>query len=104
MIQNSKVLAGEANPISLVSTGRTAMQEEYVSIAERRIPVSMSEQSWTFEVAQKAPTNRMTPGQVNPLVRIAKWLNHLGNGRISESYLESRSTVPTNFRIGGIGS
>jgi hypothetical protein len=103
MIQSGEVLTGEPNPISLVSTGRTETQEEYLNIAERRMPVNTIEQSWTFEVAQKAPVNRMTPGQVNPLVKIAKWLNHLGNGRISESYLESRRTVPTNFRIGGIG-
>jgi len=102
MIQNSEVLAGEANRISLISTTRPATQEDYLAIAERAIPVNTVEQTWIFEVGEKARVGRTTPEFVNPLVKSIEWLNHLGSGKINESRLASRHNVHHNFRINGI--
>jgi hypothetical protein len=103
MIQNSEVLAAEANRISLVSARRTATQEDYLAIAERAIPVNTVEQTWISEVGEKARVGRAIPGLVNTLVKITEWLAHLGGGRIDDSYLEARHNVHHNFRINGIG-
>lgn len=103
MIQNSKVLTQEANPISLISTRPTTTLEDYPTITEREVPVSTIEQIWISQVDEKSRVGRTTPGLVNILVKIAKWLNRLGSGRINESYLESRHNVYQYPRIRGIG-
>jgi len=99
MIRNSKVLTEEANHISLVSARRAATQGGCMSIIERQIPVNAPEQNWMFEVA-KTPVNIMTSGRMSPVVRAAKWLNHLGNGRIDDSRLQA---THNDFRVNGIG-
>ena len=104
MIQNSEVLTGEANRTSLVSARRTITQEDYLTITERQIPVYMTEQSWIFEVGEKTCVGRTTPKLVNALVKIIKWLYHLGSAKIDESRLESRQNIHHNFRINGIRS
>jgi hypothetical protein len=103
MIQRNEVLTGEANRISLVSARRTATQEDYLTITEREIPVSMIEQSWIFDVGEQTRAGGTTPRLVNTLVKVMKWLNHLGSGRINDSCLESRHNIHDNPRIKGIG-
>jgi hypothetical protein len=102
MTQRNEVLAREANRISLISATRTTTQEDYVAIAEREIPVNTTEQTWISEVGEETRVGRMTPRLASTLVRIMKWLNHLGSGRINDSYLESRHTIHHNFRINGM--
>jgi hypothetical protein len=103
MIQSNEVLTPEDNRISLISTRRTATQEDYLTVTEREIPVSTTEQTWIFEVGEKTHVGRTTPKLVNTLVKIIKWLNHLGSRRINDSYLESRHNIHDNPRIKGIG-
>ena len=103
MAQNSKVLTGEANSVSLVSAQRTAAQEAYLTMAERRIPMSTIEQGWAFEVGEKGRAGMTAPRLANTLVKIVEWLNHLGGGRVSDSRLEARHHIPDNFRTKGIG-
>jgi hypothetical protein len=103
MAQNSEVLTAETNSVSLVCAERTTAQEDYLTIAERRIPMSAIEQGWIFEVGEKGRVGRTTPKPVNALVKIVEWLNHLGSGRVSDSHLEARHHIPHNFRAKGIG-
>jgi hypothetical protein len=103
MAQNSKVLTGEANSVSLVSAERTTTREDYLIIAERRIPMSTIERGWTFEVGEKGRAGMTAPRLANTLVKIVEWLNHLGGGRVSDSRLEARHDIPDNFRTKGIG-
>jgi hypothetical protein len=102
MIQNSEVLTREDNWISLVSARRATTQEGYLAIAEREIPVNAIEQTWIFEVGEEARADRTYPALVNALVKITKWLNHLGSGRIDDSYLGSRHNIRHNFKTNGI--
>jgi hypothetical protein len=103
MIQSSEALAGEANRISLVSARRAPTQEDYLAIAEREMPVTTIDQTWIFEVGERARVSRTAPRLVNTLVNIIKWLNHLGGGKVDDSRLESRQNIHHNFRINGIG-
>jgi hypothetical protein len=102
MIQSSEVLTREDNRISLVSARRTTTQEDYLAIAEMEIPVNTIEQSWIFEAGEKARVGRTTPELVNTLVKIIKWLNHVGSGKIDDCCLESRHNIHHNLRINGI--
>jgi hypothetical protein len=102
MIQNSEVLTREANRISPISARRTITQEDYLTIAETEIPVNPIEQTWLFEVGGRARVNRVTPGLLNPFVKIVSWLNHLGSAKIDDSCLESRHNIHHNFKINGI--
>lgn len=79
------------------------MQEDYLIIAERAIPINISQQSWIFEGVEKARAGRTTPTPVNPLVRIQRWVNYLGSGKIDDSCLESRHNIHHDFRVNGIG-
>ena len=103
MIQKKEVLTQEDNRISLISTRRTATQEDHPTITEGKIPVNTTEQTGIFEVGEKTRVSRTTPKLVNTLVKIIKWLNHLGSGKIDDSCLESRQSIHHNFRIKGIG-
>jgi hypothetical protein len=103
MIQNSEVLTREANRISLVSPRRTATQEDYLTIAEREMPVNTTEQTWIFEAGEEARVGRITPRLVSTLANFIKWLNHLDGGKIDDSCLEARHNIHHNFRINGIG-
>jgi hypothetical protein len=102
MIQNGKVLTQEANSISLVSARRTTTQEDYLTIAERAIPVSTMEQTWISEVGEVTPVGRTTPRLANIFVKIVNWLNYLGSGKIDESRLEARHNIHHNVKINGI--
>jgi hypothetical protein len=102
MIQNSRVLTREVNPISLISAVQATTQAEYLAVAQREVLMSTIEQTWRFEVADKAPVNTMTDGQVNPFVKIANWLSHLGSRRINENYLESRQNIDYSAGIRSI--
>jgi hypothetical protein len=103
MMQNSEVLAGEANRISLVSARRTTMQEDYLAVTERAIPVNAISQTWIFEDGKESPVDRTTPQLVTTLWKVVKWLNHVGSGKIDDGCLESRHNIHHNFRINGIG-
>jgi hypothetical protein len=101
MMRNSRVLTREANPISLISAVQASSEAEYLVAAQREVMMSTIQQTWRLEVADRAPADRTTPGHVNPLVRIMKWLSYLGSRGIDDSYLKSRPSFPPNFRIGG---
>jgi hypothetical protein len=103
MTQKNEVLIREDNRISLISTKRTTTQENHPTVTERKIPVNTTEQTWIFEVGEKACVSRTTPRSVNILVKIIKWLSHLGSVKIDDSCLESRHNIHHNFRIKGIG-
>jgi len=102
MTQKNEVLTREDNRIPLISTKRTITQEDYLTITEREMPVNTTEQTWIFEVSEKTRVSRTTPKLVNTLVKIIKWLNHVGSGKIDDSCLESRHNIHHNFRINGI--
>ncbi len=103
MIQRSRVLTREHNRISLVSARRATMQEGYLAIAERAIPVNTIERSWIFEVGEGTRPGRMTPGLPNILVEIIQWLNHVGSRRVGDSRLEARPPIPHNYLTRSIG-
>ena len=103
MIQNSEVLTREKNRISVISAGGTTMQESYLAVTERAIPVNAISQTWIFEVGEKTLVSRTTPQLVNTLLKVVKWLNHVGSGEIDDSCLESRHNIHHNFRMKGIG-
>jgi len=103
MIQKNEVSTREDNRISLISTRRTTTQEDYLTITEREIPANTTEQTWIFEVGEKAGVGRTSPKLVDTLVKVIKWLYHLGSGKIDNSCLESRHNIHHNFRIKGIG-
>jgi hypothetical protein len=102
MVQKNEVLTREANRISPVSSRRTTTQEDCLTIAERTIPVSTTEQTWIFEVEEKTRVGRTTPKLVNTLVKIIRWLSHVGSGKIDDSCLEARHNIHHNVRINGI--
>jgi hypothetical protein len=79
------------------------MQEDYLAVTERAIPVDVIEQAWIFEVEEEACVGSITPKLVTALAKIMKWLNHLGSGKIDDSCLESRHNIHHNFRINSIG-
>ena len=103
MIQNSRVLTREANPIPLISAAQATTQAEYLAVAKREVLMSTMQQTWRLEIAKSAPVSGVTVERVNPLLRIADWFNRVGSGTINESHLESRHNVAQNFRINGMG-
>jgi len=103
MIQNSEVLTREKNRISVISAGGTTMQESYLAVTERAIPVNAIERSWIFELGEKARSSKTTPQLANTIARIVNWLSHLGSAKIDDGCLESRHNIHHNFRINGIG-
>jgi hypothetical protein len=103
MTQKNRVLTQEENCISLISTKRTTTQEDHPTSAERKIPVNTTEQTWIFEGGEKTRVSRTTTKSVNILVKIIKWLNHVGSGKIDDNYLESRHNIHHNITIKRIG-
>jgi len=102
MIQNSRVLTREANPIPLISAVQAATQAEYLAVAQREVLMSTIQQTWRFEVAEPAPVSAVNVERVNPLLKIASRLNRLGSRRINEDYLASRQSIDYNAGIRGI--
>ena len=103
MVQRNEVLTGKENRISFIAARRTTMQEDCLTMEEGGIPMSAIDQTCVFEVGKETCAGRTTPELANALVKITKWLNHLGSGKIDESGLESRHNIHHNFRINGIG-
>ena len=103
MVQKNEVLTRQNNRISLISTRRTTMQEDCATSTGREIPVNTIEQTWTIEVGERTRVAGTTPKSVTAVVKIIKWLNHLGSGKIDDNHLESRHTIHHNFRAKGIG-
>ena len=103
MVQKDEVLAREDNRIPLVCRKRTAAQEDCLAITEGEIPMNTIEQTWIFEVGEGTHVGRTTPKLVDTLVKVIKWLNHLGSGKINDGLLESRHSIHHNFKINGIG-
>jgi len=103
MMQKNEVLTREDSHISLISTKRLTMQEDYPIITEREMPVNTAEQTWIFEVGEKARVSWTTARLVNTLAKIIKWLSYVGSERIDDSCLESRHNIHHNFRVNRIG-
>jgi len=103
MIQKNEVLTREENRTSFIATRRTTMQEDYPTVTGREIPANTTEQTWIFEVWEKARVGRTTPKSVNTFVKIMKSLSRVGSGKIDDSRLESRHNIHHNVRINGIG-
>ena len=102
MTQRNEVLAREANRISLICRTRAATQEDCLATTEREIPVETIEQTCIFEVGEETLVGRTTPKLVNTLVKITRWLNHLGSEKIADSCLEARQNVHHRVRINGM--
>jgi len=102
MVQKNEVLTREDNCIPLICRGRTALQEDYPTITERETRVNATEQTWVFEVGEKARAGRRIPKLGSFLVDIIKWLHHLGNGKIDDRLLESRHNTHHNVRTNDI--
>jgi hypothetical protein len=103
MTQKNEVLTREDNRISITSRGGTTMQQDYVAITEREMPVNTTEQTWIFEAGKESRVGGTAPRLVNTLLKVVKWLNHVGSGEIDDGCLESRHNIHHNFRINGIG-
>jgi hypothetical protein len=78
-------------------------QEDYLAITERDLPLNMTEQTWIFGVWEEARPGRTTPKFVDTLAKVARWLNHLGSGKIDYTGLEARHNIHHDFKINGIG-
>ena len=100
MVQNSEVLTGKVNRLSLISTGKATALEDYPVIAERELVVNMTEQSRIVE--EKIRVSRATPGLVSTLAEIINWLSHLGTGRIHDRCLESRHHIYQSLTLNRI--
>ena len=103
MAQKNGVLTREDNRISLDCAKRATMQEDYQAVMEQEMPVDRIEQTWIFEIGEKARVARTTPKFGSFLVEIIKWLYHLGSGRIDDSLLEARYKTPHNIEPNGMG-
>ncbi|MDH4068505.1 MAG: hypothetical protein OEU97_06235 [Dehalococcoidia bacterium] len=103
MVQKNEVLTQEDNCIPLICRKRTAAQEDCLAITEREIPMNAIEQTCMFEVGEETRVGRTSPMLVDTLVKVTKWLNHLGSGKIDGSRLQSRHNIHHNFKINGIG-
>jgi hypothetical protein len=103
MIQKNEVLTREDNRIALISTKRATTQGFHRTIAERELPVNTLEQTWVFDIGEEIRASRTTPNFVNTMVKIIKWLSHLGSGKIDDSRLESKQDTHHNLTIKGIG-
>jgi hypothetical protein len=102
MIRKNEVLTREDNCIPLICRGRTPVQEDYLTITEGEIPMKAIEQTWIFEVGEETRVGRITPKLVNTLVKIIRWVSHVGSGKIDDSCLEARHNIHHNVRINGI--
>jgi hypothetical protein len=103
MTQKNEVLTREDNCISIVCRTRTAAQEDCLTITGGETPVNTTEQPWIFEVGETTPVSRTAPKLVSALVKITKWSNRIGSGKVDDSCLESRHNIQHNFRTKGIG-
>lgn len=103
MIQKYEVLTQEDNSISPIYKKRTTMQEDHLTIRERKLPVNTTKQTWIFDVEGNTRVSRTIPRFVNTLVNIIKWFNYLGSVKIDDSRLSSRQNDGQNFKIKGIG-
>jgi hypothetical protein len=103
MIPKNEVLTREDNRISLIPTKRTTTQEYHLTITDGKMPVNKTEQTWIFEIGEKTRVSRTTPKLAITLVKIIKWLSHLGSGKIDDSCLEWRQNIHHNIIIKGIG-
>jgi hypothetical protein len=103
MTQRNEVLTREDNRISIIPIGGATMQQDYMVITEREMPANMIEQTWILEAGEKARVGGTAPRLVNTLLKVVKWLNHVGSGEIDDGCLESRHNIHHNFRINGIG-
>jgi len=103
MIQKNEVLTREDNCISSICTRPAKVLEDYPAITESRVPGNMIEQTRIFEVGEKTRVSGTTPNLVNTLVKILKWLSHLGSGKINDSCLESRQNMHHKITIKRIG-
>ena len=103
MIQKNGVLKREDNCISVISTKRTTTQKDHRAIMGKKIPMNATEQICIFEVGEKTRVSGTTPNLVNTLVKIIKWLSHLGSVKIDDALLESRQKSHHNPTIKGIG-
>ena len=103
MVQKNEVLTREDNRIPLVCRKRTAAQIDCLAIEEREIPMNTIEQTCMFEAGEETRVGRTSPMLVDTLVKVTKWLNHLGSGKIDGSRLQSRHNIHHNFKINGIG-
>jgi hypothetical protein len=86
----------------MVQSSEVLMREHYPAVAGRAIPVNAIEQTWLIEVGEEGRVGRTTPKFVNPLLKIANWLSHVGSGSIDESRLEARHNIHHNLRVNGI--
>ena len=103
MTRKNEVLAREDNCIPLICRGRTTVQEDYLTMTQGETPMNAIEQTWIFEVGEQIRVGGTTPRLPSTLVRIMKWLKHLGSGNVDENRLEARHNVRHNFRAKGIG-
>jgi hypothetical protein len=103
MTQRNVVLKREDNCISVISTKRTTTRRTHRTIMDRKIPMNATEQICIFEVGKETRVSGTTPNLVNTLVKIIKWLSHLGSGKIDDALLESRQKSHHNPTIKGIG-
>ena len=103
MIQKNEVLTREDNCISVISTKRATPRRAHRTIMERKMPMGTTEQTCIYEVGEKTQVSGTTPNLVNTLVKIIKWLSHLGSGKVDDSCLESRQNMHHNITIKRIG-
>jgi hypothetical protein len=103
MTQRNEVLTREDNRISIISIGGATMQQDYVAVTEREMPVTRIEQTWILEAGEKVRAGRAIPQSANALVRITNWLGHLGSRKIDDGCLEARHNIHHNFSINGMG-
>ena len=102
MTQKNGVLTREDNPISCICPGRTATQEDCLTVPERVPPLNTTEQTWIFEVREKARAGRRAPKPGSLLVDIIRWLYYLGSGKVDDRLLEARHEIHQNIRIDGM--
>jgi hypothetical protein len=102
MVQKGEVLTREDNRTSLVSRTRTAMEEDYLNVTEREIPVSTIEQTWRLKPGEETGAGRTTPKPGSFLVDVIRWLYYLGSGKVDDRLLEARYKIHQNTGINDI--
>jgi len=103
MIQKNEALIREDNCISVISTKRAITRRDHRIITERKMPMDTTEQTCIFEIGEEICVIGTTPKFENTMVKIMKWLSHLGSGKIDDSCLESRQNMHHNITIKRIG-
>lgn len=93
MVQPKEVLTREEDHISLISTTRTAIQRDCLTVKEREVSIDTTEQTWIFGIGDKTPVGTTGPKSVNTLARIIRWLNRVGSGIIDDNCLEARHNI-----------